>query len=132
MAGQREPEALARRLPEDSLADAIASVASWKARAENRTILTEFESKQVLAAYGIPIAKTIIATNAADAVKAANEIGYPIVLKLYSETITHKTDVGGVQLNLGNADAVEGAFNAIQSSVSEKVGAQHFQGACGP
>src|SRR6516225_129417 len=65
-----------------------------KARGEQRTILTEFESKQVLAAYGIPVAKTIIATTGADAVKAADEIGYPIVLKLYSETITHKTDVG--------------------------------------
>ncbi len=60
--------------------------------------------------------------------KAADEIGYPIVLKLYSETITHKTDVGGVQLNLGNAEAVAKAFDAIQHSVTEKVGAQHFQG----
>ena len=65
-----------------------------------RTILTEFESKQVLAAYGIPTAKTMIAATADEAVKAADEIGYPVVLKLYSETITHKTDVGGVQLNL--------------------------------
>ncbi len=99
-----------------------------KARQEGRTILTEFESKQVLAAYGIPIAKTIIAANADQAVTAANEIGYPIVLKLYSETITHKTDVGGVQLNLGNAEAVDKAFHAIEASVTEKVGAQHFQG----
>lgn len=97
-------------------------------RAEGRTILTEFESKQVLAAYGIPVAKTIIAANSADAVKAADEIGYPIVLKLYSETITHKTDVGGVQLNLTNADAVAKAFDAIQVSVTARVGAQHFQG----
>jgi acetyltransferase len=99
-----------------------------RSRAEGRTILTEFESKQVLAAYGIPVARTIIAANQADAVKAADEIGYPIVLKLYSETITHKTDVGGVQLNLGTADAVASAFDAIQTSVTAKVGAQHFQG----
>jgi len=97
-------------------------------RAEGRTILTEFESKQVLAAYGIPVAKTIIAASQADAVKAADEIGYPIVLKLYSATITHKTDVGGVQLNLGNAEAVAKAYDAIQLSVTGKVGAQHFQG----
>src|SRR3954453_15975991 len=63
------------------------------ARTEGRAILTEFESKRVLAAYGIPVAQTIIAASQADAVKAADEIGYPIVLKLYSETITHKTDV---------------------------------------
>ena len=97
-------------------------------RADGRTILTEFESKQVLAAYGIPVAKTIIAASSADAVKAADEIGYPIVLKLYSETITHKTDVGGVQLNLGSAEAVAKAFDAIQTSVTAKVGAEHFQG----
>ena len=53
-----------------------------------------------------PRPQTIIATDAAAAVKAADEIGYPVVLKLYSETITHKTDVGGVQLNLGDAEAV--------------------------
>jgi acetyltransferase len=99
-----------------------------RARGENRPILTEFESKQVLAAYGIPTAQTIIANDAAAAVKAADQIGYPIVLKLYSETITHKTDVGGVQLNLNSAEAVEKAFHAIETSVAEKVGAQHFQG----
>jgi len=99
-----------------------------RARAEGRSILTEFESKQLLAAYGIPTAQTIIATDAAAAAKAAGQIGYPVVLKLYSETITHKTDVGGVQLNLGDAEAVERAFFAIETSVSEKAGAQHFQG----
>jgi acetyltransferase len=97
-------------------------------RGEGRTILTEFESKEVLAAYGIPVAKTIIAADSAAAVKAADGIGYPVVLKIYSETITHKTDVGGVQLNLGSAEAVQRAFNSIQTSVTEKVGAQHFQG----
>src|ERR1039457_5668737 len=97
-------------------------------RGEGRTILTEFESKEVLAAYGIPVAKTIIAADSAAAVKAADGIGYPVVLKIYSETITHKTDVGGVQLNLGSAEAVQRAFESIRASVTEKVGAQHFQG----
>jgi acetyltransferase len=59
---------------------------------------------------------------------AAGQIGYPVVLKLYSETISHKTDVGGVQLNLGDAEAVKRAFEAIRNSVSAKVGAEHFQG----
>jgi acetyltransferase len=99
-----------------------------RVRAEGREILTEFESKQVLAAYGIPTAATFIATDAAAAVKCAEKIGYPVVLKLYSETITHKTDVGGVQLNLQSAEGVEKSFNAIQKSVTEKVGAEHFQG----
>lgn len=99
-----------------------------RCRGENRTILTEFESKQVLAAYGIPVAQTIVATDLPAAIKAAEQIGFPVVLKLYSETISHKTDVGGVQLNLGSAAGVERAFKAIQASVTEKVGAQHFQG----
>jgi acetyltransferase len=118
------PEDSADWTPDRKLVDGILG----RVRAEGRTILTEFESKQVLAAYGIPVAATYIATDAAAAVKAAEKIGYPVVLKLYSETITHKTDVGGVQLNLRDAVAVENAFNAIQKSVSEKVGAQHFQG----
>ncbi len=118
------PEDSATWTPDRKLVESIVA----RSRGEKRTILTEFESKQVLAAYGIPVAKTIIAANQADAVKAADEIGYPIVLKLYSETITHKTDVGGVQLNLGNAEAVAKAFDAIQTSVAAKVGAQHFQG----
>jgi len=99
-----------------------------KARGEGRTILTEFESKEVLRAYGIPTAQTIVAATEPEAVEAAGRIGYPVVLKLYSETITHKTDVGGVQLNLGSAEAAARAFRAIQTSVAAKVGAQHFQG----
>jgi acetyltransferase len=97
-------------------------------RKSGRTILTEFESKELLTAYGIPTVPTKIATTEEDAVKTAEKFGYPIVLKLYSETITHKTDVGGVQLNIRNADGVRQSFNAIKKSVSEKVGAQHFQG----
>jgi acetyltransferase len=99
-----------------------------KSRGEGRTILTEFESKQVLSAYGIPVARTVIASDAEEAAAAASEIGYPVVLKLYSETITHKTDVGGVQLNLGDAEAVKRAFEEIRNSVSAKVGPKHFQG----
>ena len=64
--------------------------------AEGRTLLTEFESKKVLAAYGIPITDTELAQNADEAVIAADEMGYPVVAKLLSRTITHKTDVGGV------------------------------------
>jgi acetyltransferase len=99
-----------------------------KTRQAGRTILTEFESKQVLSAYGIPVARTIVAATEGEAVAAAREIGYPVVLKLFSETISHKTDVGGVQLNLGDKEAVGRAFRAIQSAVGNKAGAQHFLG----
>src|SRR5208282_2731626 len=71
---------------------------------------------------------TVIAKTLGAAVAAAEDLGYPIVLKLYSLTVTHKTDVGGVQLNLRDANAVKTAFNAIRQSVTEKVGADHFHG----
>ncbi len=95
---------------------------------DHRTVLTETESKHVLAAYNIPVTPTEIAATAPDAVKLAAKFGYPVVLKIYSLTITHKTDVGGVQLNLADAAAVTDAFDKIKTSVTQKAGAQHFQG----
>lgn len=88
------------------------------ARQTGRTILTEYESKQLLAAYDIPIVDTRVAATEDEAVAIANEIGYPVVLKLYSKTITHKTDVGGVQLNIRNAEGVRFAWKAIQNGVA--------------
>jgi acetyltransferase len=99
-----------------------------EARASGRTLLSEHESKQVLAAYGIPTVPSRLAATAEEAVAAAAEIGYPVVLKLHSETITHKTDVGGVQLNLKDAAAVRAAFEAIQESVSRKASREDFLG----
>ena len=99
-----------------------------QARQSGRTILTEYESKQLLKAYDIPTVDTRIAITELEALQAAEEVGYPVVLKLYSLTVTHKTDVGGVQLNLRDAAAVKTAFQAIQQSVTEKLGAEHFQG----
>lgn len=98
------------------------------ARNEGRTILTELESKQLLAAYNIPIVHTGVATTEAEAVNWANSLGYPVVLKLFSETITHKTDVGGVQLNIADEESVRWAYRAIKESVTAKVGAEHFLG----
>jgi acetyltransferase len=97
-------------------------------RQSGRTILTEFESKKLLAAYGIPTVETHIATTEGDAVKQAARLGFPVVLKLHSETITHKTDVGGIQLNLRTASAVRQAWKAIETSVTKKVGKEHFLG----
>ncbi len=98
------------------------------ARQAGRTILTEFESKEVLQAYGIPTVETQIARTEDEAAEAADGIGYPVVVKLFSETITHKTDVGGVQLNLKDSSAVRAAWRSIQSSVAAKAGAEHFLG----
>ncbi|MBN1515843.1 acetate--CoA ligase family protein [Candidatus Sumerlaeota bacterium] len=97
-------------------------------RAKGRSLLTEYESKRLLAAYGFPTVQTKIATTAEEAVKAAEEIGYPVVLKLHSETITHKTDVGGVKLNLEDEAAVKSAFESIRDSVTQKAKAEDFLG----
>jgi len=97
-------------------------------RAEGRTLLTEFESKELLAAYGIPITETIVAGTEDEAVAAAELIGFPVVVKLHSLTITHKTDVGGVQLNLKDPDAVRTAFGTIRDSVADHRGLEHFEG----
>ncbi|WP_239121524.1 MULTISPECIES: bifunctional acetate--CoA ligase family protein/GNAT family N-acetyltransferase [Spirulina sp. CCY15215] len=97
-------------------------------RAKGRTLLTEYESKQLLEAYKIPTIPTHVATHVDEAVEQATKIGYPVVLKLNSMTITHKTDVGGVRLLLQDEKAVRGAYQGIAASVTEKVGAEHFQG----
>ena len=99
-----------------------------RVRQSGRTILTEAESKELLGAYGIPSVATVTAATEDKAVEQAREIGYPVVLKLWSETITHKTDVGGVQLNLGNEEAVRAAYRQISLSVGEKAGAGDFLG----
>ncbi len=98
------------------------------ARRETRTLLSEAESKRLLAAYLIPTVDTRIAKTEDEAIAHAASIGYPVVLKLHSHTVTHKSDVGGVQLDLRTADAVRAAFRSIESGVSEKAGRQHFLG----
>ncbi|MBL8798947.1 MAG: bifunctional acetate--CoA ligase family protein/GNAT family N-acetyltransferase [Planctomycetia bacterium] len=97
-------------------------------RESGRQLLTELESKQLLAAYRIPTVPTELAQSEAAAVQAAERIGYPVVLKLHSLTVTHKTDVGGVRLNLADAEAVRQAFQGIATSVRERAGAEHFGG----
>ena len=92
-----------------------------RARKTQRTLLTEIESKQVLAAYGIPTVETKIAKNEEQAVELAKRIGGPVVLKIYSETITHKSDVGGVKLNLRGAAAVRRAYREIRRSCRASV-----------
>ena len=97
-------------------------------RAAGRTLLTEIESKRLLGAYNIPTVETRLATQEASAVQHADQLGYPVVLKLHSASITHKTDVGGVQLNLADAHAVRHAYRAIEAGVRERAGEGHFQG----
>ena len=97
-------------------------------RKAGRLLLTEAESKQLLGAYNIPTVPTVVARSVEAAINAANEMGYPVVLKLHSETVTHKTDVGGVQLNLNGEQAVRSAYEAIRKGVTDKHGEGHFLG----
>ena len=117
--------------PEDQGIDRVAARKILDdVRASGRTILTEYESKKLLTTYGIPTVPTEIAVTADEAADGAKKIGFPVVLKLHSFTISHKTDVGGVKLNLADEAAVKKAFDEIKESVSKhpKWGAQHFQG----
>jgi acetyltransferase len=98
------------------------------ARESGRTLLTEAESKQLLAAYAIPVTRTEVAATEDDAGRIATELGYPVVLKLHSLTITHKTDIGGVELNLTDESVVRAAFQRIRAGVTTKKGPEHFQG----
>ena len=105
-----------------------ASAIIQNARRSKRLLLTEAESKQLLASYGIPTVPTHIAASADEALAKAEELGYPVVLKLHSETVTHKMDVGGVQLNLNGEQAVRSAFEAIKQGVTKKHSADDFLG----
>ncbi|HSM57697.1 MAG TPA: bifunctional acetate--CoA ligase family protein/GNAT family N-acetyltransferase [Candidatus Sulfomarinibacteraceae bacterium] len=113
---------------EELLAHARAQKLIEQARKDQRTILTEYESKQILSAYDIPVVETRLADSPEDAVAQADEIGYPVVLKLNSKTVTHKTDVGGVRLNLKNEQQVRQAFQDIAAGVRQHAGEEHFEG----
>jgi acetyltransferase len=99
-----------------------------KVRADKRTLLTETEAKDVLAAYGLPVSRTMSCSTVEDAVRAAVEIGYPVVLKLLSATITHKSDVGGVQLDLADEAAVRSAYYRIQDNLAQRGKSAAFDG----
>lgn len=76
-------------------------------------LLTEIESKAILSSYGIPVNRTVAASSATAAVEAARNIGFPVVVKIYSPDITHKSDVDGVRLHLRNGEEVAAAFEEI-------------------
>jgi len=86
------------------------------ALAERREVLSEMESKALLAAFHVPIAKTVVARSAHEAVLIAGETGFPVAMKIDSPDITHKSDVQGVRLNLGSAQAVQAAWQGIMDA----------------
>ena len=87
--------------------------------ANGAAALDEVASKKLLKAYGIPVSKEEIAQTAAEAVKIAKKIGFPVVAKVVSADILHKSDIGGVVLNLNSAAEVKKAFNDITARVKK-------------
>ena len=90
------------------------------ARAENRHILG-LEAFGILKAYGIPAVKTVFAKTVKEVTNAAEEIGYPVVMKIVSPQISHKSDVGGIRLSLQNAAEVRAAYQEMMESISKKM-----------
>jgi acetyl coenzyme A synthetase (ADP forming)-like protein len=84
-----------------------------KARADGRTALTEIEAKQIFQIYGLPVTKTSLSTSEDEAVKLAEKTGYPVVMKIVSPDIIHKSDAGGVKVNIQDAAAVRDAYKTI-------------------
>ncbi len=93
-----------------------------------RTMLSEPEAKAVLAAYSVPVVDTRIATTAEEAVKVARDLGFPVALKILSPDITHKSDVGGVVLDLETPAAVEVAAKAMQHRLRQCLSSARLQG----
>jgi len=91
-----------------------------KAIKEGRKILTEFESKKILKGAGIPVVETRLAKTKNEAVLLSQKIGFPVVLKIVSPDVIHKTDSGGVKLALNSVTQVKKAYAEIMGRVSQK------------
>ena len=90
-----------------------------KVRQDQRTSLTEIESKKIFKAYGLPVVKTILTTNEDEAVEQAENFGYPVVLKIVSPDILHKSDAGGVKVNIKDEAGVRDAYQSIIKNAKE-------------
>jgi acetyltransferase len=91
----------------------------WKVKEESRSNLLETESRALLKAYGVPLPEAILVTHAKKAVEVANNMGYPVAMKVVSPDIIHKSDAGGIQLGLRDPRDVERAFEQILSSAQK-------------
>ncbi|MCC5945541.1 MAG: bifunctional acetate--CoA ligase family protein/GNAT family N-acetyltransferase [Bernardetiaceae bacterium] len=99
-----------------------------KAQESGRTILSEYESKEILKAYKLPVAKTYVAYSKEEAITMAKEIGFPVVLKVHSHQVPHKMRYGGVKLNLENASQVREAFIQIKENITSRINEEAFLG----
>jgi acyl-CoA synthetase (NDP forming) len=91
-----------------------------QAEKEGRSILTEFESKRILRQAGIPVVETRLAKTQKEAVSLSRKMGFPVVLKISSPEVIHKSDLGGVKLSLNNAAEVKKAYDEILKKVKKQ------------
>ncbi len=99
-----------------------------KIRQTGRTVLTEYEAKQLLMAYGIPVVETHLAHTPNEAVAVAETVGFPVVLKVNSEWIGHQSRIDGVRLDLATADEVRHAYRMLADDVCQQYGDDCFAG----
>lgn len=95
---------------------------------DKRKVLSEMESKALLSAFHIPVAKTMVAHSPNEALLIAQQLGFPVAMKVNSRDITHKSDAGGVMLNLGNAQAVRAAYHEITENIKRNRPNAHMEG----
>ncbi len=98
-------------------------------RKDRPSILSESKSKQLISSWGIPITREALAENASDAVRIAEEIGYPVALKVDSPDILHKTEAGVIRLGLGDAAQITAAYDEIMSSAAQSALGARINGA---
>lgn len=91
------------------------------ALSQGRSVLTEVESKALLSAFRIPVAQTLIAREPTEAMLMAQQMGFPVAMKINSQTISHKSDVGGVRLGLSSGHAVRSAYSGMMTEVQNRV-----------
>ena len=99
-----------------------------KARREGRSLLTEIESKQLLKQAGVSVIDTNLATSRAEAISISRRFGFPVVLKIASPDIVHKSDAGGVKLGLKTSKQVGKAYDDILGAISQKYPQAMIQG----
>ncbi len=124
-AWKTRPRTVARSFPVDR--EAVRTTLERAERA-GTTVLPEYAARSLLAAYGLPFPEVARVTTVEEAVRAAEAIGYPVVMKVASPEISHKTDVGGVALGLQDAEMVRGAWQRMHQSLAKAAPTARIEG----
>ncbi len=106
---------------DSSATPSVTMISKWRAELEQTVgLLGEARAKSLLADFGVPIVKTDVARTVDEAVQLAEQLGFPVVLKILSPDISHKTDVGGVVLNVANAEGVRTSYSHMMKLVQQR------------